>query len=107
MSKEFDEKKEMDKEELVYVVALMLDCEAFKAQINKLSKACLFKLFDGFAARGNAFSNIELNLNQACHEVIQLQGTVDRLERNNKDLKAKLKREVQRNTRGVKNDNQK
>lgn len=90
MSNDMPKKEEMAKDELVWVLCLMMDCKDFQAQINKLSKPCLFRLFDTLSARGCAFSNIEEKNRTLERETIKQQGELDSLKRKVTLLNKKL-----------------
>jgi hypothetical protein len=99
MSDDLEKKEEMSKEELVYVMSTMLDCTAFSKQINKLSKPCLFQLFDNMSQRRCSFSNIEDDVRKLERKNIELQGQADVLIKKNKMLENKLKQEVRRGSK--------
>ena len=60
---------EMGKDELVWAMAILLSCQDMPEQINKLSKPCLFRLFDQFSVIGS--SNNELN-----NDIRKLENTI-------------------------------
>ena len=96
---EIIKKEEMDKAELVYVMSLMLDCIGFEAQLNKLSKPCLFRVYDDLHARGNAYANVQEHLSTSEQKAIQLQGEVDILTKKNDMLTNKLRAEVRKSNK--------
>lgn len=52
-------KNDYDKPELVYAVSLLLNLHDMTQEVNKLSKKALWRIYDAFQERGNAFANIE------------------------------------------------
>lgn len=76
---------EMEKDELVWAVSILLSCQDMPEQINKLSKACLFRIFDHFSVIGS--SNNELN-----YDLRKAQQTIMKLESRNETLERKVKK---------------
>lgn len=72
---------EMDKDELVYAVAILLSCQDMPEQINKLDKKCLYRLFDGFQDRGQNFAVLEDKLRDSERREMALQTEVAMLKR--------------------------
>ncbi|AUG85338.1 hypothetical protein KNV09_gp157 [Vibrio phage Athena] len=70
MAKEEFEKpaNDYDKPELVYAVTLLLNLHDMPQEVNKLSKKALWRIYDAFQERGNAFANIEDDLRKAERE---------------------------------------
>lgn len=91
---DIEKKEELSKEELVYVMSLMLNCEEFTAQINKLSKPCLFRIYDDMMDRGSKFANIEDEVRNLTRENLELKTEVATEKRKNKMLFNKLRNEV-------------
>lgn len=73
-----------DKGTLVYATSLMLDCKDKVSDFNKLTKATLWRLYDGMKDRGNAFANME-------DLVRTLQRENNELHAENKSLNKKVK----------------
>ena len=94
---EIEKKEEMSKEELVYVMTLMLNCLDFKDQINKLNKPCLFRLYDDMQKRGNAFANLEDDKRSLEQEVVKLRNELQTLTHRNQVLTKQQKRDYHRN----------
>ena len=105
MSDDIEKKEEMSKEELVYVTTTMLNCIGFEKQFNKLSKPCLFRLFDDMSARGCAFSNIEENVRSLEKQNIKLQGELEASLKKEKLMFRKLQAEVQNTKNARKGEN--
>jgi hypothetical protein len=96
MSNDLEKKEEMSKEELVYVMTTMLNCIGFEQQFNKLSKPCLFRLFDDMSARGNAFSNIEENVRSLEQKNYKLHAELEASIKKEKLMFKKLQTEVKK-----------
>ena len=101
---EIEKKEEMSKEELVYVLQLMLNCRDYKDQLNKLSKPCLFRLFDDMKDRGNRFANLEDDKRKLEKEITKLRGQVQTLAVRNDTLTRNMKHDFYKKKKGVKND---
>ena len=103
MSNDIEKPEEMDKAELVYVMTLMLNCLDFKDQLNKLSKPCLFRLYDDMQARGNAFANLEDDKRKLEAELTEARGQVRALEVRNAILDKKMKNDYHKGNQCHKN----
>lgn len=72
MSEQFEKPaNDMSKEELVWAVALLLNLHDMKGEVNKLSKPALWRIFDSYSERGNAFANLEDELRIAQREAME------------------------------------
>lgn len=74
MAKEEFEKStnDYDKPELVYAVTLLLNLHDMPQEVNKLSKNALWRIFDAFQERGNAFANLEDELRKSQRELNEM-----------------------------------
>ncbi len=69
MSEKFEKPaNDYDKPELVYAVSLLFHLQDMQADVNKLSKKALWRLYDQAQARGIAFANLEDDLRTALRE---------------------------------------
>ena len=100
MSNDIEKKEEMSKEELVYVVSLMLDCQSYAPTVNKLTKPCLFKIYDSIHARGVAFTHKEDETRRLNYENLTLEGKVLALEAKVQLLSNKLRNEINKKRKG-------
>lgn len=103
MAEKIEKAPEMSKEELVHAVAIMLSCQDMPAQINKLDKKCLFRLFDGFQFRGQAFATLEEKLRDAERKIneqsTEIAVLTNKLKKSQRDLKNKGNHSNGRRTR--------
>lgn len=74
MAKEEFEKaaNDYDKPTLAYAVGLLLNLHDMPHEVNKLSKKALWRIYDAFQERGNAFANLEDELRKAKRELNEM-----------------------------------
>lgn len=73
MAKEEFEKpsNDYDKPTLVHTVSLLLNLHDMMGEANKLSKKALWRIFDSYQERGNAFANLEDRIRKLERELLE------------------------------------